>query len=96
MTTIFLRFADRAEACAVLAAALGVDTAEDEAGRQSWSAGDHEGVHYDLCFLADGGVYVSTPGDHVNLKWPGPLPVTLADALAPYTLPEPATPAVVF
>lgn len=96
MTTIYLRFADRAEACTVLAGALGYDPTQDDLGRQVWSAGTHEGQLYHLCFLVDHGACVSTAGDHVNLKWPGPLPATAAEALAPYMLPEPVSPEVGF
>ncbi len=96
MTTTYLRFADRAAACTTLAGTLGYDPTLDDLGRQVWSAGTHEGTLYHLCFLADHGVYVSTTGDHVNLKWPGPLPAAVAEALAPYILPDPATPAVGF
>lgn len=96
MTTVYLRFADRAEACTVLAGALGYDPTQDDLGRQVWSAGTWEGQLYHVCWLADHGAYVSTAGDHVNLLWPGTPPATVAEALAPYTLPEPDTPEVGF
>lgn len=72
MITIYLRFADRAEALGVLAATLGYGPA-GEAGAQWWpTTGTSAGTRYDLDFLADQGVIASSGEDLVNLLWWGP------------------------
>lgn len=70
MTTIYLRFVDRAQALSVLGAVLGFDGTQGEDGRQVLSCGVSGGVCYHLCFLADAGVAVGAGEDHVNLLWP--------------------------
>ncbi len=96
MTTIYLRFSDRAEALSVLGDVLGYDGEQDASGRQLWSLCWREGVRIDVCFLADAGVVVATVGDHVNLLCPDDQADALEAALAPYVLAPPATPAVRF
>lgn len=93
MTTIFLRFSDRAEAIMVLSAVLGFDGEQTEDGRQMWSSGLHEGERYHLSFLSDMGVICGAAGDHVNLLWPGP--AETAPDFGAYVV-APATPSCVF
>ncbi|WP_454915821.1 hypothetical protein [Xanthobacter sediminis] len=93
MVTIYLRFADRAEALAVLSKVLGFMAVPDETGRVTFTAAHLDGVRYDLCFLADQGVATGDGGDHVNLLWwgeAGSAPDFGAHAMVP------ATPACVF
>lgn len=72
MVTIYLRFSDRAEALATLAAVLGhVGSAAQEDGREMTTSGWFAGTRYDLCFLSDHGVPTSTSGEHVNFLWWG-------------------------
>lgn len=92
MTTIFLRFADRAEAISTLGSLLGFDTEQDQDGKQLYSSGLYEGARYHLSFLADMGVSAGASGDLVNLLWPDG--VTAPDFSA-YAI-EPATPSCVF
>lgn len=70
MHTIYLCFADRAAALATLASVLGYQSsAEVPGGRETTPGGTSGTVRYDLCFLADAGVPMSTSGDYVNLLW---------------------------
>ncbi len=88
MTTIYLRFADRATACATLESVLGFDGAQGEDGRQLYSSGLHETTRYHLCFLADAGVRTGGGEDHVNLLWPdgaAPVPDFGLAAIGPLT-----------
>lgn len=95
MTTIFLRFADRAEAVSTLASLLGFDTEQDQDGKQIYSSGLYGGgeeTRYHLSFLADMGVASLASGDLVNLLWPDG--VTAPD-FGSFVI-EPATPSCVF
>lgn len=89
MSTIFLHFADRAEALSVLGATLGyASTAPEPGAPEAWPTGWCEGIRYDLAFLADHGVACGSAGDHVNLLWggaPEALPDFGAHQLAPVT-----------
>ncbi|MFG1400326.1 hypothetical protein [Xanthobacter sediminis] len=71
MNTIHLKFADRAEALAALAALLGYGPQQDGTGQWWPTTGTAGGIRYDLCFLADQGVTTGSDGDHVNLLWWG-------------------------
>ena len=72
MHTLYLCFADRAAALAALASVLGYQSsAEEPGGREMLPVGMFGPVRYDLCFIADAGVPMTTSGDHVNLLWWG-------------------------
>lgn len=92
MTTIFLRFADRAEALSQLGSLLGFDTEQDQSGKQLYSSGLYEGARYHLSFLSDMGVASLASGDLVNLLWPDG--ITSPDFGA-YAI-DPTTPSCVF
>lgn len=73
MTTIFLRFADRAEAISTLGPLLGFDTEQDQDGKQLYSSGLYGGgeeTRYHLRFLVDAGVPMDDDADYVNVLWP--------------------------
>jgi hypothetical protein len=72
MTTIYLRFSDRAEALAALGATLGyASSAPEPGGPEQVPLGWRDGLRYDLCFLADQGLVTEGEGDLVNLLWWG-------------------------
>lgn len=72
MTTIYLRFADRAAALSALGSVLGyASTAEEAGGKQMLPSGHLDGVRYDLCFLSDQGVTAGGGDDLVNVLWWG-------------------------
>lgn len=93
MATIFLRFADRAEALSVLAATLSFDGMRGEDGRQAYSSGQLGEVHYHLCFLTDAGVVAGAGEEPVNLLWTDQ--ITIPPALNAYVV-APASPRCVF
>lgn len=86
MSTIYLRFVDRAVALSVLGTALGFDPTQDADGRQIYSTGRYAGALYHVDFLADRGVIAGAGEDHVNLLWPDGGP-TMPDLSAHQVVP---------